>query len=366
MPRQYSPDLRNVRIENGVTIPRMGSRTVVESSSGARVRGIVSNNGNLYVCANSKLRSVNFTTSAYVDIGNLPNDNRVHPVTFGKYTILLSEDQPYVYDGAALSAVATYSVGTAPRFGATFANFTWIAGGSTFKNVLYVSRPVTAANQERCYDFTGTGADQIVCKSNILSLVSTLDRLFIFQEDRIEWINRSSYTTIGGVTTFYTNPFAFGEAVVSPTCAVVAGDKLFFLTKSKKIKTINFVVGVDQVEIGELSDDPATGITDFMDSLNDDQSQAAGFYDPVAKQVKFFVRSGKGTFNDTVIIWDLIAGTFLIDDSKFFSCATAHNGANYAGAYLNASTIQDDYGSDDDGQPISWYRKGAILTDATH
>jgi len=61
-----------------------------------------------------------------------------------------------------------------------------------------------------------------------------------------------------------------------------------------------------------------------MDSLHDDQSQSFGYYDPINKLVKFHVRSGKGAFNDTVIIYDLVAQTFLPDDSKFFSCATMH------------------------------------------
>ena len=69
-----------------------------------------------------------------------------------------------------------------------------------------------------------------------------MDRIFIFQTDRIEWINRNSYTTIAGSLKFYTNPFASGEPIASPKAPIVAGDKILYLTKSKKIKAINYAV----------------------------------------------------------------------------------------------------------------------------
>lgn len=121
-------------------------------------------------------------------------------------------------------------------------------------------------------------------------------------------------------------------------------------------------MGVDQVEIGELSDDPETGITAFMDSLDDDQSDAFGYFDSVSKLVKFHVKSSGAAFNDTVIVWDMVAKTFLVDDSKFFSCLVTHDGKTYAGSSINASAFQDETGTDDDGQPISGYRKGAPLS----
>lgn len=121
-------------------------------------------------------------------------------------------------------------------------------------------------------------------------------------------------------------------------------------------------MGVDQVEIGELSDDPETGITAFMDSLDDDQSDAFGYFDPDFKLVKFHVKSSGAAFNDTVVVWDMVAKTFLVDDSKFFSCLVTHDRKTYAGSAINASVLQDETGTDDDGQSISGYRKGAPLS----
>jgi hypothetical protein len=98
--------------------------------------------------------------------------------------------------------------------------------------------------------------------------------MFIFEDERIEWIDKSSYTTISSVITFFSNPLAQGEAVPNNGSVIVAGDKVFFLTKGKRIKTINYVLGVDQVEIGDISNSADVGITKFLDEqLNDDLSQ---------------------------------------------------------------------------------------------
>lgn len=84
-----------------------------------------------------------------------------------------------------------------------------------------------------------------------------------------------------------------------------------------------------------------------MDSLDDDQSEAFGYYDSGNRLVKFHVKSAGAQFNDTVLIWDLEAKTFLVDDSKFFSCGTVHEKKPYCGSCLNGSTFEDESGTDD-------------------
>lgn len=71
-----------------------------------------------------------------------------------------------------------------------------MAGADYYSNILYVSRPITAANQEYCYDWTGSGSDSMVFESEILALAATLNRLFIFRKGGINWIDKSSYTTV--------------------------------------------------------------------------------------------------------------------------------------------------------------------------
>ena len=93
----------------------------------------------------------------------------------------------------------------------SFLGTTWVAGGGSGngskRNILFVSVPI-ANSPENSYNFTGSGSAQLVRKSDILALCSTLGRMFIFEEDRIDWIDKSSFTTISGVVNFFSNPFA--------------------------------------------------------------------------------------------------------------------------------------------------------------
>ncbi len=361
MPYAYSTDLRNMRIVNQVSTVRKGYKTVVDDIVGTTVKGMASNNSNLYVIVDSKLKSASVTTGDYTNIGSLPNDNDQGIITFGKYTIILTGAQPYVYDGSSLTAVTSYVASSNPSFGTEFLNFTWVAGTGTLANVLYQSRPISATNPEYSYDWNGSGAGQMIMKSNILGLVATLSKLVIFTEKSIEWIDRSSYTTIGSVLNFYPNPMAQGEKLANNRSVVTAGDKIFFLTADKKIKTIDYLQGVDDIRVGDLSDDEKVGIPNFMNSLNDDLSKSAWFYDQKNKLIKFFVRSQNSLTTDTCIIWDLVNKTFLVDDNKFYSTLVKHNNKIYAGSCLNSVTYEDEVWQDDDGWEIAWYRYSAIL-----
>lgn len=142
---------------------------------------------------------------------------------------------------------------------------------------------------------------------------------------------------------------AQGEKLANSRCAVGAGDKIFFLTADKKIKTIDYVQGIDDVRVGELSDDEKVGIPNFMNNLNDDLSKSFAFYDQKNKLIKFFVRSKNSLTNDLCIIWDLVNKTFLVDDNKFYGILVNHNNKVYAGSCLNSVTYEDETGSDDDG-----------------
>ena len=54
--------------------------------------------------------------------------------------------------------------------------------------------------------------------------------------------------------------------------------------------------------------------------------------------------------NDICIIYDLVNGTFLIDDNKYINAITRHTDGNaYSGGSLNTDIYQDESGQDDDG-----------------
>lgn len=361
MPYAYSTDLRNIRIVNQVSTVRKGYKTIIDDIVWTTIKGMASNNSALYVVVDSKLKSCDITNGNFTNIGTLPNNNDVWIITFWKYTIILTGAQPYVYDWTTLSAVTTYVANSNPSFGAGFLNFTWVAWTWTLANILYQSRPILSTNQEYSYDWNWTWAWQIIMKSNILWLISTLSKLIIFTEKSIEWIDRSSYTTIWWVLNFYPNPLAQWEKLANSRCVVSAWDKVFFLTADKKIKTIDYIQWISELRIWELSDDEQVGIPNFMNSLNDDLSKSVGFYDQKNKLIKFFVRSKNSLTNDICIIWDLVSKTFLVDNNKFYGILVNHNNKVYAWSCLNSVVYEDESWTDDDWWEIAWYRYSAIL-----
>lgn len=453
MPYAYSTDLRNVRIVNQVTTVRKGYKTVIDDIVWTTIKGMASNNWNLYVAVDSKLKSCDLTNWNFTNIGNLPNDDNIWMITFGKYTIILTGNTPFVYDWSILTAITTavknsplttsfvwtwlndfsiiqnyntdwlhhtYSIvidstwwtdtfkwnqdwwtfttwvaitwsnqtltnwviikfnaitwhvlndkwdlvqltNSNPIFWTEFLNFTWVVWTWDFSNIIYQSRPITAANQEYSYDWKWSWAGQIIMKSNILWLIATLSKLIIFTEKSIEYIDRNSYTTIWWVLNFYPNPLAQWEKLANSRSIVSAWDKVFFLTADKKIKTIDYIQGIDDLRVWELSDDEKVGIPNFMNSLNDDLSKSVWFYDQKNKLIKFFVRSKNSITNDICIIWDLVNKTFLPDDNKFYGILVNHNNKVYAWSCLNSIVYEDEFWTDDDWWEISWYRYSAIL-----
>lgn len=366
IPQQYAEDLRNVRIKNGVTLPRAGYRSV-SAQSGAACKALASNNGNLYSVQGGHLWSVNVTTGVQTDLGAVGGSTVASVEVYGQYTVIFTDAQPYSYDGTTLAAVTTYVSGSNPRFGKSFLNFMWAAGGNTGasskRNILYISRPATAIAPNLCYDWTGSGSDAMVMKADIVGLAATLDRLFVFQEGRIDWLGKSSYVTIGGVTTFYPSSLSMGDTLASKDAAIVAGDKVIFLTSQLRVKTIGYALGVDQPEIGSLSEDPQVGIQKWMDeNLHADQSGCYGWYDDQRKLAKFHVRSKSSPYNDLVLSWDLSNATFVVDDNKFFGSSARHLGNFYCGSCVDGEVYQDEYGEDDDGLDISGYRNGCKMS----
>jgi len=166
--------VRNARIENGSLTVRPGFREVVSSTIGTHIRGITANNENgmVYVSTDGTFKEVDIENNAFVDIGSVGNDVKNNYIEYGKYTIILTgDDFPYVYDGTTLTQLTASNIpsGVNPHIGVAFSGFTAVAGNTPdTDNVLYFSRPITVANQEYCYDWVGTGSEQLTLQSPIV------------------------------------------------------------------------------------------------------------------------------------------------------------------------------------------------------
>ena len=359
-----TPNCRNIRLKNWSTTIRKWYTSKIASNVGTKIMGIVTNslNDKLYVVMNKNLYSVNTTTRAYSTAiwAVSTTDTPINFVTYDKYTIILNgEDYPYLYDGSSLSQLGSWNITNWANAGVwtSFADFTIVAWTWAYANQLFISKPIVSTAITDCYDWVDATADIRTMKSNILGMVSTLDRLIVFCENSIEWLDRSTVATVWGKSVFYTKPIGEWDKLASHRSIVAAGDKIFFITKDNKIKTIDYIQGTSDLRIGNLSDQEKQSISLFMENLDSDQSESFWYFNKTENLIKRHVKSQGALFIDTVINYDLINKTFLPDDNKYFSCAEEYDKKYYCGGDVNSNLYQDEVWYDDDWEGISWYRR---------
>lgn len=182
-------------------------------------------------------------------------------------------------------------------------------------------------------------------------MTSTLNFLWIFTKDSIEYISRDNLTTTGGIASLFAIPIASGDELMNPDTVVNANEFIFYMTSARRIKTINYVQGNPVPQVAVISEE----INEYLQTeLNADQSTAFATFDKQENLVKFWVRSITSTVNDTCIIWDLNAQTRFVDKDKYFNDMTQLNDVYYAGSAFSYRVIQDEVGTDDDNSPVEW------------
>ncbi len=242
-----------------------------------------------------------------------------------------------------------------PIIWATFTGFTFIVGNTKdTKNVLYISRPITVDNPERCYDWLWDNSEQITFDSNILGLASTMNQLFIFTENKIEYIWKDSLQVIGESATLITTPVWDGGKLANYRTAIAAWNRILYLTKTNSINALNYIEWTAEPWIWILSDHPMFRITTYLDELDEDQKDAFGYYDDYTKTAHWFLKTKNSPYNDTILVYDLINETWTTDTRKFFNDAVFHDTKVFAGSALNCDIIQDNIWLNDNDNPIEF------------
>lgn len=355
---EYALFLQNGRIENWSTTARKWSLTRVTDTSWTFIRAIAWNDisGKLVCASAGKLKEVNLTTNALVDIGSIWADAKTTIFTHWKYHIILVEGQtPYYYDGTTLSQVVdgtAIETGEKPTIWTAFSWFTVVVG-SVNKNRLYISRPITLANPEYAADRKGTNSENITTQSEVVWIVGTMNNMFVFTKKSIEYMDKNSISTIGWVASLYLNLIWEWDELLNSNCVVGANNQCFYMTKDFRIKTINYIGWTIDTAIWELSDREMLNIVWFLDfQLNDDQPNAFGIRKK--DQIHWHLRSSTSTINDIVLIYDITHDSWLLDTNKFYSSISKFNNKYYAWSVLSSNIIEDETWNDDDGEGIPY------------
>lgn len=368
IPPQYSWYIRNARISNKSTTIRPWRTTLLSNPYPWYIQGMTYNNGLLFN-ANGSLCNL------WWILWPISANNDVNYITYGKYTIILTGiGNPRVRNGVWVPVqisdtfmpfdndVSTdFNCPLKPIIGTAFTGFTMFAGNIPwYDNIMYISKPIIRDKTTNWFTLpynrtipilsTSDAAEYRVFRSKILWMIANYNNLYVFCEDSIETLWQWNATTVGGIVTLFTQPIWDGDRLASPRVCVSVWNKIFYITKSRSIKTINFIPWIADPEIGDLTDIPWTSIRGFMDrELNIDQSKASAVYVKKDNTVRFYLRGRNSSFeNNICLIYDLENQTFLVDDGKTFSISVqGDNDIVYAGDMLNTNIYQDDNGLND-------------------
>ena len=354
-PAEYLSVSKNARIKDQTITKRKWQKTVVESNIGTENKGITYNK-ELFVLADDKFQQVDLTAGTLTNKGSLITPQVVNFVNYWKYTLIFTGlGKPRHYDWTTLAQTTTTSPDVDPIIADRFTGFTFMAGNTADKeNVLYISRPILEATQNYCYDRTGTDSEQITFDSKILWLISTLNQLFIFTENRIEYVSKESLQTVWWVATLISTPVGDWWQLASYRSVISAGDKVFYLTKNNTINTLNYASGTVDPAIGILTDEPVFKITKYLENLDSDQSGSFWYFNESDKTVQWFLKTQWALYNDTVLIYDIENTTWTTDTRKYYNDIITVNNLTYAGSSLSNNIIQDNIGLDDDNDAIEF------------
>lgn len=236
-----------------------------------------------------------------------------------------------------------------PSFWWTFWGFT-IINRSDVSNVISVSRPIELTTQGYCHDWKGTDAYTISLKWKLEWECATLSRYWLFTDKSIEFLSPSFLDSVGA---YVPTTFADWEPLCSPDCVIAAWDIVFFVTKSKRIRSIWYQWSVTEPQIKTITDIEWSWIQRFMDEeLAEDQSLAFWHYDRFNNIIKFFFVWINSNTPDTCLCRDINANQWLQDMDKSYGSICTLGTKQFASAAIWQSIYEDETGEDDDWQPI--------------
>ena len=362
-PTEFLSISENARIKDQTITKRKGTKTVLENNTWTNNRGIIFNK-ELFVAADGKFQQVDLTAGTLTSKWSIGVDTPVNFVNYWKYVLIFTgSGKPYYYDWTTLTQTTTTSPDVDPIIADRFTWFTFMSWNNTEKeNVLYISRPVTEDHQERCYDWVWDNSEQITFDSKILGLKATLNQLFIFTENRVEYVGKDSLQTIGWSATLISTPIGDWWQLASYRSVIAAWDKVFYLTKNNTINTLNYAPWTIEPAIWVLTDEPVFKITKYLDNLDEDQSESFGWFDEKNKTVHWSLKKKDSLYNDTILVYDIENSTRTTDTKKYFSDVTNNWSLIYAGSAINNNIIQDNIWLNDDDSPIEFKIKDTDMS----
>lgn len=373
---QYSPYLRNARLEWQSTIIRPWHSLFATLTAGSYPKGIWSylrsNPANDVLVvrhnkdADEKLVTITNTgTVTNINTGALiASDNRMFfqniwdVIYCMNWVDLLGKLSGTTYTTVTASVPASF----APSFSVMFGWSHWASGWATNSNKVYKSVADTPE------DFSWAGSDSFTFPEQVVWLSANLQSLFYFTKNTISVTGVGDITDTAGTITYNTRSLNVKEWAANNASIVEVWDATYFLSSSNAINKIARGTSVNGFEVADLSTRKYAGITEIMSTLDVDQSASFGHYLPDANIIKWYVKTDGAAFNDLCIVYDIIKDAFLVDSAKYFYDEVFFNGYNYSVSMIEPKVYIDEIYQDDEdtGIEFAYWTKEFYLSDPTY
>lgn len=205
---------------------------------------------------------------------------------------------------------------------------------------------------------------KIVCPTTVTGIIWTMQNLYIFCEDSIQYLDQSILQEYATNKTLRSVPIANWYELNNHHLATAAGNFVFFFSRDKHVRTIWYTSGIYDPQIADLTD-TEFGIQRWInDNIADDQSEWFAFFNKKDQTVEFHLTSKKAyakkisenrkIINDITLIWDLQHQSWLIDTGKYFGAMENYNRPRSATGKYTSPTRYDDATETPDELEQSW------------
>ena len=372
MPEQYTPYAKNIRIKSWTTTKRNGYIRVVDKGKETwednvteeYIDNMISDWTDLYALADGKLYKVDFSTDlSMTRYTSSTFDADVSLIRCRKYLIFLSENTNkwYYLDTSAWTGWALTITDNAKfRFWEMYKQQLYLAWWWDYSNVLYGSRSYKYTSPSDVLDFDWDWSQQLMFSSKIMGLAGIREQLFVFTENSIEILAQSDAEW--WIVADYSIPIAGSNQPANPRMVVKADDLVFFWTKENQMKSLNYMQGVTESVVWDISHRQNLSIKDFTETLDEDQSNSFGYYNRNNKTVHRHLKQRWEPIPNIVLVYDVNTDSFYLDTNKYFSCVAEHKNKYYWGSAFATIIYHDDVWPTDDWVAIEWERDTAILS----
>ena len=349
IPSEYLKLAQNARIFDWWIWPRRWKISLTESTVWTFNKGAFMMQWLLYQITNSKIYLIDFTTWVQTEKATLWYDAITDILVYGDKAIIVSDwEELEVFNGTWLEVTPT----AVPTLNNWIIEYTRWYSFLASDNVLYISRPITVANPEYAYDFTWTWSQNITFDDKIVSLEGTMNWISVITEKTVEYIWASSLQNIAWAAAFISTPLWRTWEPVNNNVVVASWDKVFYITKSLHLQTINYIAWTDSPSIWKLSARPIVWIKEFLKDIDPDQPTAFWFYNKKDETIQFHLRRKNMPFNDVCLVYDMINDTYNIDTWKNYNYVVEDWEDYYGFSDINSNIYKDDIGFSDAWIPI--------------